>query len=51
MKTAEPFLPLVSAQLGIIDKESQNGHNEELEYNNTIGVTAAVEEPQPQEAV
>ena len=51
MKTAEPFLPLVSAELGIIDKELTNGHNEELKHNNTIGFTPTSEEPQPQEAV
>ena len=50
MKTAEPFLPLVSAELGIIDKELTNGH-EELKHDNTIGLTPAVEEPQPQETV
>ena len=50
MKTAIPFLPLVSAELGIIEKESQNGH-EEFKHDNTIGITPTVEEPQPQETV
>ena len=51
MKTAEPFLPLVSAELGFIDKESSNGHNEKPEYDNIVGVAATVEEPVTQETV
>ncbi len=51
MKTATPFLPLVSAELGIIEKESQNGHHEELEHNNIVGVAATVEEPVTQETL
>ena len=50
MKTAEPFLPLVSAELGIINKESSNGH-EEFKHDNTIGITPTAEEPQPQETL
>ena len=50
MKTAEPFLPLVSAELGIIDKELTNGH-EELKHTDTIGLTPTTEEPVTQEAL
>jgi len=47
MKSAQPFIPLVAAELGLI-KVGENG-KPDMEHANPIGVTVSSEEPQPQE--